>query len=110
MKSLNYLNDYCGEDLEEKRKNIDLQKKYFSAWGARKPAPDDRMKMMKRDLVAELASFCDVEKFKLYILCAEARNYIWKLWHFLWSDSVVGENKILRNPKLRASSDLIGVG
>ena len=77
--------DYgCGEDLEERGKKMRLQKKYFSAWGSRRPVPEaeiheDKMKMMKKDLVAEFESFCDVEKFKLYILCGETRNYIRKL-------------------------------
>ena len=74
----------CGEDFEEKGKKRKLQKKYFSAWGSRRPVPEaekheDKMKMMKKDLVAEFESFCDVEKFKLYILCGETRNYIGKL-------------------------------
>ena len=74
----------CGEDYEEKGKRRKLEKKYFSAWGVRRPVPEaekheDKMKMMKEDLVAEFESFCDVEKFKLYILCGETRNYIRKL-------------------------------
>ena len=31
---------------------------------------------MKESLLTEFESFCDVEKFKLYILCGETRNYI----------------------------------
>lgn len=74
----------CGEGFEEQGKMRKLEKKYFSAWGARRPVPEtkkheDKMKMMKEDLVAEFESFCDVEKFKLYILCGETRNYIRKL-------------------------------
>ena len=87
LQELDY--DYygCGEDFEEKGKERKLQKKYFSAWGSRRPVPEaekheDKMKMMKKDLVAEFESFCDVEKFKLYILCGETRNYIGKLWPF----------------------------
>ena len=62
----------CGEGFEEKGKKRKLEKKYFSAWGARRPVPEakkheDKMKMMKEDLVAEFESCCDVEKFKLYI-------------------------------------------
>lgn len=83
LQELDY--DYgCGGDFEERGKNRKLQKKYFSAWGSRRPVPEaekheDKMKMMKKDLVSEFESFCDVEKFKLYILCGETRNYIGKL-------------------------------
>ena len=35
-----------------------------------------RMRTMKESLLTEFESFCDVEKFKLYILCGETRNYI----------------------------------
>ena len=35
-----------------------------------------RMRTMKESLLTDFESFCDVEKFKLYILCGETRNYI----------------------------------
>ena len=82
------------------RAELRLQRKYFSSWGARTPATTDRyctycmyctvlgsilywllatlyrMRTMKESLLTEFESFCDVEKFKLYILCGETRNYI----------------------------------
>ena len=62
------------------KSNVDLQKKYLLSWASgRIRSPNHFIAELKNNLITEFSSILDQEKFQLYVLCADARNYLNKL-------------------------------
>ena len=68
------------DETKEAQYNFDLQKKYLLSWASGRIRRQSLfMAELKTNLITEFSTILDQEKFKLYVMCGDARNYLHNL-------------------------------
>ena len=63
------------EEAVEKKRELELQKKYICSWGCTRNNQHHVMEIYKQNLLKQFKSYCDKEKHALKKCCKDIKNY-----------------------------------